>query len=245
MMVKNKLTLLLMLTVFNTSPVIKIAHRCAVGFAPENTLCGVAKSIELGADAIELDVRICGSGELVVFHDKKVDRISNGAGYIAKKTLAELKQLDLGDNQKISTLRELFDFVDRRILIDIELKGEGTAQAVAELIQEYVTEHGWSYDDFLVTAYEHHMLKEFTIIMPHVAVGTLLDGIQLDYAAFAAELGAQVVGASRNQINQNYIDDIHTRGMKVFVHVVNDLDEIAEFKAMGVDGIISDYPDRL
>ena len=244
-MIKNRLILLLLLNVLNTFSVVKIAHRCAVGFAPENTLLGVAKSIELGADAIELDVRICGSGEVVVFHDKKVDRISNGMGYIAKKTLAELKQLDLGDNQQISTLRELFDFVDRRILIDIELKGEGTAQAVAELIQEYVTEYGWTYDDFLVTAYEHHMLKEFTTEMPYVAIGALLDGIQLDYAAFAAELGAQVVGASRNQINQNYIDDIHARGMKVFVYVVNDPDQIAELKAMGVDGIISDYPDRL
>ncbi len=224
----------------------KIGHRGAWGYEPENTLRSFERAIvACGVDMIELDVQLCKSGELIVIHDKKVDRTTNGTGYVADKTLQELKQLDAGKGEQIPTLREVFECVNRRVKIDIELKGPGTVEPVIALIEEYVQQRGWQYDDFIVTAFDHYKLKELLDLAPHIPVGALLEGIPLDHGAFAHNMNVPVIGASKNHIDQAYVDAIHASGMKVVVFTADDPDDIADMKALGVDGIISNYPDRL
>ena len=88
-----------------------IGHRGAMGYEPENTLRSFQKALDLGVDMIEFDVHLCKSGELVVFHDEKVNRTTNGQGYIAQKSLEKLKELDAGQGEKIPTLEEVLDLV--------------------------------------------------------------------------------------------------------------------------------------
>lgn len=224
---------------------IKIGHRGAMGYEPENTLLSFKKALELGVDAIELDVYVCKTGELVVIHDDKVDRTTNGGGYVMEKTFDELRKLDAGKGEKIPTLSEVLDLVNRKVKVNIELKGVGTAKPVSDLVKYYVGNKGWNFDDFIVSSFNHYELKEFSALSPNVKIGVLIVGIPLGFAEFAEKLNAYSVNLCVEFINQEFVDDAHKRGMKVFVWTVNDLDEIKRIKSLGVDGIFSNFPDRL
>lgn len=224
---------------------LNIGHRGACGYEPENTLRSFKKALELGVDAIELDVYCCKSGELVVIHDDTLDRTTNGHGYVQEKTLSELKTLDAGKGEQIPTLQEVFELVNRKVIINIELKGPGTAQAVADLLTHYMAEHGWEWDDFFVSSFDHYELQTFTAKCPNVKIGAIITGIPLGYAEFGTKLNAHAVVICSEFINQAYVDDAHKRGMKVYVYTVNEPDEIMRIKAFGVDGIFSNYPEKL
>ena len=107
---------------------LKISHRGACGYEPENTLASFKKAIEINADMIELDVHVCKTGEVVVIHDEKVNRTTNGKGYVSQKNLESLKKLDAGKGKKIPTLIEVLDLVNKRVKVNIELKGKKTAE---------------------------------------------------------------------------------------------------------------------
>ncbi len=219
-----------------------VGHRGAAGHAPENTLPSFAKAIELGADMVEFDVRLCKSGELVVIHDKKIDRTTNGHGYVADKTVQELQLCDAGNGAKIPTLRQVLDFIDRRIKVNIELKGPDTAIAVSRLLQEYITQKGWQKGDFLVSFFNHDEVKRFKQEYPDILVGYIfkkkpLFGFDYDYF--------DVLIIRRDAINQSLVNNAHKHGKRVFVFTVNDFDTINKMLQLGVDGIISDYPDRV
>ena len=222
-----------------------IGHRGASGYEPENTIPSFEKAIKLGVDIVECDVQCCASGEVVVFHDNKLDRLTNGTGYIEQKTLHQLKQLVVDKDQQISTLQEVLDCINRRVVVNIELKDAGTVVSVAKIIEQYVQEKGWSYNDFIVTSFNHYYVRDFKQQSPLVRVGVILAGIPIDFGAFGECIGANIIVLFVGSINQAFIDDIHARGMQVFVFTVNDLDEIKRMKNLNVDGIISDYPDRV
>ncbi len=227
------------------SSCMRIGHRGACGYEPENTIRSFQKALELSVVMIELDVYCCKSGEVVVIHDSKLNRTTDGTGYVEDKTLHQLKQLDAGKGLQIPTLSEVFDCVDRKVIINIELKGIDTAQPVAELIHRYVADHHWSYTDFLVSSFNHQLLIEFKKLAPHVKTSALLNGMPARFAAFAHDCGAQAIGLSKDCITQEYVDDAHARGLEVFVFTVNEPDDIEAIKKLGVDGIFSNYPDRV
>jgi glycerophosphoryl diester phosphodiesterase len=221
-----------------------IGHRGACGHAPENTLSSFAKALELGVDGVELDVHLAKSGELVVIHDETVDRVSNGKGLVADKTLAELKTYSLEGGETIPTLDQVCDLIDKRCIINIELKGDSTAKPVAELIKKYVLEKGWRFDHFFVSSFNHHELFSFHQLLPEVQTGALLEGIPFHYAAFAHDIGATHIVLYFHTVNRAFIQDAHNRGLKVFVYTVNDPKEMQRQLELGVDGIITNYPDR-
>ncbi|MFA6422345.1 MAG: glycerophosphodiester phosphodiesterase family protein [Candidatus Buchananbacteria bacterium] len=223
---------------------LKIGHRGALGYAPENTLLSFQKAIDLGVDMVELDVYVCKTGELVVIHDDRLERTTNGEGYIWEKTLSELKELDAGEGQKIPTLVEVFDLVNKKVKINIELKGEGTAQPVAKMIREYI-ELGWDEDMFFVSSFNHHELKKFKELMPNVKIGALIVANPLDYAKFGSDLNAWSINLCIEFINQAIVDDAHGRGLKVLVWTVNNPEDIERMKKLNVDGIFSNFPDRI
>jgi len=223
----------------------KIGHRGAMGYEPENTLLSFKKALELGVDAIELDVYVCKTGELVVIHDDKVDRTTNGKGYVMEKTFDELRSFDAGKGEKIPTLSEVLDVVNRKVQVNIELKGVGTAKPVSDLVEDYIGNKGWKHDDFMVSSFNHYELKEFGGLNPNVKFGALIVGIPIGFAEFAEKMNASSVNLCVEFINQEFVDDAHKRGMKVYVWTVNDEDEIKRMKSLGVDGIFSNFPDRL
>jgi len=178
-------------------------------------------------------------------HKKKVDRTTDGAGLIDDKTIAQIKPLDAGNGQQIRTLGQVLAVVDRKVNVDIELKGSDTAGPVVNLIEHYVCKKGWTYDDFVVTSFDHCLLKEVSELNSHINVGVLLESMPIGIGLIASAVGARLVIVNHSHLRQELVDDAHENGLAVFVYTVNDVCDIDRVTLLGVDGIISDYPDRL
>ena len=223
---------------------VRIGHRGACGYEPENTLRSFERAIAIGVDMIELDVYQCVDG-LVVMHDDTLDRTTNGTGLVWEKTVAELKQLDAGKGERIPTLAEVFDLVNRRVKINVELKGPHTARPTAELIQKYVRQYGWQWDDFYVSSFDLDELARFKQLRPEVKIGGLYGSEAGPLAAFKKDCSAYfAIGIDKQSLTQQYVDEAHRRGLQLYVYTVNTVDEIRAMKKMGVDGIFCNYPDR-
>jgi glycerophosphoryl diester phosphodiesterase len=224
---------------------LKIGHRGAMGYEPENTLLSFQKALDLGVDMVELDVYVCKTGELVVIHDDRLERTTNGRGCVWEKTLEELKNLDAGKGQKIPTLKEVFDLINKKVQINIELKGENTAEPVSEAIKYFILQNGWKEEMFLVSSFNHQELKKFKELMPNIRIGILITEIPINYAKIAQDLNAWSINPSMEFINQTFIDDAHSRGLKVLIWTVNSSEDIKRMKSLGVDGVFSNFPDRI
>lgn len=224
---------------------LKIGHRGACGYAPENTLLSFKKALELNVDMIELDVRICKTGEIVSIHDDTVDRTTDGKGRVKTMSLSELKKLDAGRGEKIPLLNEILDLVNRRARVNIELKGPDTAVPVVELIEEYIKKRCWLPDDFLLSSFDRRELIECRKLNPAIRIGVNIDSVPPGYSEFAEKMGAWSIHPSSECVNSKIVDDAHGRGMKVFVWTANTREEIGRLKQLNVDGIFSNYPDLI
>lgn len=225
--------------------VVIIGHRGASGYEPENTLRSFAKAIELGVDMIEFDVHVCASGELVIIHDDTVDATTNGSGLVAEKTLGELQALDAGAGEHIPTLREVLDLVNRRVKVDIELKGLGTAVLVAYLIDEYVQHNGWAYDDFFVTSFERDELEQFCAVCPQVQVSHIIHSFDGgDWREVLDHVITAIFVICSDEVTSEMVEYLHTRGICLYVYTVNEHAELERMRRLSVDGIFSDFPAR-
>ncbi len=225
--------------------IIKVGHRGASGYEPENTLLAFKKAIEIGADMIELDVRRCKSGELVVIHDETVNRTTNGKGEVSEKTLTELKGLEMEKGERIATLEEVLDFLDKKIKVNIELKDKDIAMQARAVIEQYIEENGWTYEDLLVSSFHHEELMQFKLADPEIRIGVLTEIVPPRFLKFAEEIKAYSVNVPINRIRIGFVEDAHKRGLKVFVYAANDSPEIKKAKEIGADYICSNFPDRI
>jgi len=219
-------------------------HRGARGHEPENTVRSVRRTLELGADGVEVDVHFV-DGQLVVIHDDTLNRTTNGRGRLAGNTFAYLRSLDAGLGELIPTLAEIFNAVNRRVVINVELKGQRTAAPVMALITEYVNRRGWSYDDFLVSSFDHAKIQEARQLRPEIRIGVLIVKTPRGLARFAENLGAWSLHADKHCVTPELVADAQRRGLKVFVFTVNEPEEIVLQRALGVDGVFSDFPERV
>jgi glycerophosphoryl diester phosphodiesterase len=219
-----------------------IGHRGAAGYAPENTLSSFALAIECGVDMVEFDVWKCASGELVVFHDAKVEHLTDGYGYITSHTLEELKQLTVLGYEKIPTLIEVLDYIDRRVKVYIEIKDADIAYDVLSIIEHYVTCEHWQYEDFLVASFDHTQLYDIKAANRCISIAALVYGVPVHLSACICAMDADAMCLSIDFINQQFVDDIHNHGMLVYVYTINDPDDMVRVMSYGVDGIITDYP---
>jgi glycerophosphoryl diester phosphodiesterase len=224
---------------------LRFGHRGASGYMPENTLASFQKAIEIGVAMIELDIHRCKSGEIIVMHDDMVDRTTNGHGLVADFTLDALKMLDAGKGEKIPTLEEVLDMVDRQVGVVVELKEEAVVEQAAQIIQRYISEKGWTSDQFSVTAFDHYLLRTFHALCPAIPLGAILAGNPIEYAEFGERLGATSVNMAYPFLTQNFVDDAHKRGLLVFAWPVDEIRDIERMKSLGVDGIFSNFPDRI
>lgn len=220
-----------------------LAHRGARGHAPENTFAAFDKALELGAKWLELDVQLH-DGKLWVFHDQRLERCTDGTGWLVDHSAGALRKLDAGGGQQIPFLHEVLERLNRRASVNVELKtGDGTAAAVAIALREALAA-GWKAEQFLVSSFHLPELREFKRRIPEIALGVLLCGVPLNLAGAASQLGAQVLSLDRDFADPTLIADAHQRGLRVFVYTVNEPEDIARFRAQGVDGVFSDFPER-
>ncbi len=220
-----------------------IGHRGAMGHAPENTLNSIHKALELGVACVEVDVYYV-DGHLLVFHDDRLERTSNAEGYLEEQSFEYLRTLDAGDGQRIPTLEEVCEAIDSRACINIELKGKAAAAPVVDLISKYV-EKGWHKDSFLVSSFNHRELLVVKRLDEDIKLGALIRALPVDDAKFASDLGAFSVNPALDCIDQQFVDDAHSRGLKVYVYTVNHPDDIEKMHRLGVDGVFCNFPERV
>lgn len=224
---------------------IRIAHRGAKAYEPENTLAAFAKAIELQSDAIELDVHLSADGEVMVFHDETVDRMTNGSGFVKDLSLDVLKKLKIHEQYDIPTLRETFDFVNQKCLINVELKAVETVETVVNLIESYVAEKNWKYNQFLVSSFDWTALQKVRDLHPEIPLGVLTE-TNLELAiGFAEFIKAETIHPYFHLLTAENTFEIQQKGFKIFAWTVNELEDIQKIKSFKVNGIISDFPDRI
>lgn len=207
---------------------LKIGHRGAAGHAPENTLASVEKAIAFGVDVVEIDVRRSLDGHLMVMHDARVDRTTGRHGYV--------DELRRDEMHGVPTLTDVVETVNGRAHIMIELKVRG-------IVEEALSAAG-SHPVYLASFFHSELLRvrEFA---PHIRTIALIDGVPVLPAAFALEAKATHAGFGFDSLEPELVKSCHHAGIHVFTWTVDDPRDIARAASLGVDGIISNYPDRL
>lgn len=224
--------------------IIRIGHRGAAGYVEENTLESFEKALEMGVDVIEFDVHQTLDGRFVVIHDKDTKRTTNGTGLVVNKTMFEISQLRTKNDNKIPSLEEVLDFIETRVVVNIEIKSvhHNGVYYLSQLIDYYIQNKGWTGDCFVVSSFDHYLIKEFKNYQPDVHTSALLEGIPIDLANFGTKANANSISVSKDYVNKNLVIDAHRRKLLVFVYTANTEDEIFRLIEIGVDGIFSDYP---
>lgn len=193
---------------------------------------------------IEFDVQLC-EEELVVIHDPRLERTTNGTGRVEQVQFDYLRGLDAGMGQQIPTLREVLRSVKGRVPLNVEIKSAGgTGARIASALREAM-DQGWNASQFLVSSFHLPELYEFRQAAPEIPIAALICGIPLNWAACATELGAQALNISEEFVDGRLIQDAHSRGLKVYAYTVNHPDDISLLRDAGIDGVFSDYPDRV
>ena len=228
---------------------LRIGHRGACGHAPENTLASMRRAMEIGVDGFEFDIQLSKDGIPVVIHDDTLERTTNGKGLVADFTLAELQKLDAGNSnfpgEIIPSLQDVISMVDKRTSLFVELKAEQATKPVAEIINNAVNNLGWSYEQFFICSFNHQQIVESRALVPEVRTCALLVGIPVSLAGIASEANAWSLSPAIHHVNQALVDDAHQRGLKVLAWTADKPEEIAKARTLKVDGIISNFPDRL
>ncbi|HFK2925015.1 TPA: glycerophosphodiester phosphodiesterase [Aeromonas hydrophila] len=220
-----------------------IAHRGASGLAPENTLKAIRLALALGAGAIEIDVQLA-DGELWVFHDRRLERCTDGSGVLTAQSRAYLASLDAGEGEGIPTLWQVMEAIAGQAELHVELKGAQTADEVARLTRRAEAELGFAPTQWVVSSFHHPELARFAALRPDIRLGALTSTIPLTLAKFAAELGAWSLNCDVDFVDQSLVQDAHDRGLKVLVYTVDEPADQAMLAAIGVDGIFTNRPDR-
>lgn len=222
-----------------------IGHRGAMGYETENSIASIEKALELGVDMIEIDVFRISSGEIVVFHDQRVERLTNGAGNVEEYNIYDLKRLMLDGGHGIPQLQDVLRTVDGQVPLNIELKGAGTANRVHFITDYYVKKHGWKPEQFLISSFNWEELRAYREIAPNARIAVLTDGDPVQALETARELGAEAINPSVGAVSAEAVDALHEAGFKVYVWTVNEPEQFQALRNIGVDGVFSDYPDRM
>ena len=238
----------MLLSLFSCTPAsqpLVIGHRGARGHVAENTVASVKKAMDLGVDGIEIDVFICASGELVVFHDKTLDKLTDAEGYIESLTLDSIQKITVLGREPIPTLDEVLDVINGAVTLNIELKGAQTAKPTAALLKKYFDQGKLVPEDVFISSFNWDELELFYKVNKEVAIAVLTEDDPLDAIPVAKTLDAFAINPDYETLSPQNIKKIHKAGLKIYPWTVNEPENIARMVEFGVDGIITDFPERV
>jgi glycerophosphoryl diester phosphodiesterase len=159
-------------------------------------------------------------------------------------TLKQIKKLKTSNNFEIPTLNEVLNLLDKKLVVNIEMKSENISQEIASKIEEYVKKYNWNYEQFIVSSFNHPSLLDFRKLLPEVKIGVLIGHLPvntsflLDYAPYCVSLNSEF-------ISKDFVNSVHSKGIKVFVYTVNTQFELDKLKKIDIDGVFSDFPDKI
>ncbi len=229
------------------------AHRGFSGHYPENTMLAFKKAAEAGADGIELDVQLTKDGEVVIIHDEKVDRTTNGAGNVRDFTLAELRRLDasyiyagkMGVNP-VPTFEEYCAWVkDVPIVTNIELKTgvypyPGIEAKVWELLQKYNLQ-----DKVIISSFNHYSILQMRKLAPQLKYGLLTESWLVNPGAYVESVGVECYHPYYGSLTEKTVAEVKSHNIAINTYTVNDADEVKRLNSLGIDIVIGNFPDMV
>ena len=218
-----------------------IGHRGAMGYAPENTLLSIRKTIELSADWVEVDVYLV-DGQLIVIHDDTLERTTNGIGSIFDYSVEQLRQLDAGQGEKIPLLQEVIDLTSGKLGLNIEIKGDGVAEPLVKLLLSLSENHR---KKILVSSFNMQELLTVYEGSVQLNLGVLVEDEVDDGFKWAHRLNAYSIHFDIGNIVIEQVERAHEAKLKVYVYTVNSHHAINDMRQMGIDGVFTNYPDRV
>ncbi|MFY0689544.1 MAG: hypothetical protein JXQ90_20405 [Cyclobacteriaceae bacterium] len=244
-----------------------IAHKGASGYAPENTLAAFQMALDMGVDKIALDVRHTKDEQIIVLHDQTLDRTTNGTGDVHNYTLAEIKELDAGSwfgdakyaGEKVPTLKEVLDLVNgkAKVLIEVKHMDHPHYDDFAEKLVNVIRQEENGFEWCIIESYEDKYLEEAHEHAPEVETKKLLIGedsapLIAFYVETRMHLGRTHEEETTKALSPHYstlsprrVFRMHARGFKVYTYPVNTREDMIMMLGMGVDGIVTDFPDLL
>jgi glycerophosphoryl diester phosphodiesterase len=221
--------------------VLIVAHRGASAYEPENTVRSFERAFQLGADFVELDVRLSEDGWLVVIHDQAVDRTTNGSGLVRDLTLNKLKALDAGKGEKIPTLTEVLErFRETKHRFFVEVKEPGLEEKLLDTIIGHEAE-----DSVVITSFYHTVLRKIREMRKDIKCGAIFacQPVNPEKLAIAAE--ASILLPKLQYVNAEMVSRAHKNNLSIIPWPINDKDDAKKMINLDVDGIVTDKPDIL
>lgn len=227
-------------------PPLVIAHRGASGHRPENTLPAFALAVEQRADMIETDLHRTRDGAVVITHDEELAGLG-GRGEIADASLADIRALDAGGGERVPTLDELLDSFGERIPFNLELKRgtRGAYQGLEAATLAAVSERGLL-GRTLFSSFYDPVLARLRALAPEARLGLLVScRFPHDAIARAKALGAEALHPEQPLVDRRLVEEAHEAGLRVFVFTVDDEAEMERLLRLGVDGLFTNFPERM
>ncbi|MGH7245968.1 MAG: glycerophosphodiester phosphodiesterase [Candidatus Levyibacteriota bacterium] len=225
---------------------LKIAHRGASGYEPENTIAAFKKAIALGVDMVELDVRSTKDNVVVVFHDHKINKKTDGKGKISDHTYEEIKSTHvLGKH--IPTIHDAIASIGNGCKINIELKDTSSIKPVVQLVSEYVEKKGWTYQHFVISSFDSRKLRKVHTLNPHIALSYIISPTIVRQGKTISNCDNIFwsIQMHKRRVSKKLVNLAHKRNFKVFVWTINNKKDAKRIEKMGADGAISDVPDSI
>lgn len=229
------------------------AHRGASGYYPENTMLAFEKAVEMGCEGIETDVQLTKDGVLILCHDELLDRTTDGKGLIAEASYSEIEKLDAAKlwsgkfkDVKIPTLDELLNFVnDKNLMINLEIKNsvvdyEGIEEMIIKKVYEYKLDR-----KVIISSFNHYSIKKCKSVDNTLKAGLLYDCRLYEAGKYASQIGADALHPLFYTLNKDVVREIREQNKAINTWTVNEEKYMKALIMLGIDGIITNYPDKL
>ncbi len=230
------------------------AHRGASGSAPENTMSAFELALATKCYGIELDVQMTCDGEIVVIHDEEIARTSNSSGLVMDKSLSELKSYDFGSwfsndyaCEKIPTLIEVLDWLmGNELVLNIEIKPAPIyyKKELTEKTISYIKQRNLQ-DRIIISSFNHQALKDSKQICPQIKLAALLDGSLIDVGGYCRLHGIDYAHPQADFVDENIVKSCRDNGVEINVWTVNSAKVALRLKNLGVQGIITNFPEAI
>jgi glycerophosphoryl diester phosphodiesterase len=231
----------------------KIAHRGASGRYPENTRLACVKAIEAHVDMVELDCQMTQDGHVVIFHDDSLMRTAGRRGTVKNQSLEQLKRLDVGrwknksyKGERILTLEEAIEIIDGNADLCLEIKSYPNSLPGIELKILFTLTHYDYLDRTILSSFDYRCLGRIRDLAPEATLAVIFSSdVKQNPVDLVTRLAATSIHVQKELASRSFLEQVWEHGVDVYVWTINELRDMETFAGMGVQGLISDFPERL
>lgn len=233
-----------------------IGHRGACGYAPENTIESIYTAYDMGLEWVEIDVKLTKDQVPIIFHDKELNRTTNGSGYVAEKDYDYIKQLEAGSwfsesfaGIKIPTLDEILEvIIELNLGLNLEIKScPGREKETAEIALDHLSQVWDDHDKILISSFSHVSLETALDMASDWPRGLLIkaDEFLPNWKELSDYLEVTTLNIEDELVTQSLVHEISDYEKKILVYTINSPERARELQSLGVDSIFTDYPDLI